>query len=101
MIRKLLPLLVLAGCTPTVANETPPAGMDAAAPDEGACRIDGLTDLVGKQADEALVADALKRSGAKSSRSIGPDTMVTMDFRPDRLNIHTDAAGTVTHFRCG
>ncbi|MCC2976030.1 peptidase inhibitor I78 [Sphingomonas sp. PL-96] len=101
MIRPLLPLLMLAGCTPTVADGALQPGTDKTAPTQGACRIDGLTDLVGKHASEALVTDALKRSGARSSRSIGPDTMVTMDFKPDRLNIHTDAAGTVTHFRCG
>lgn len=101
MIKKFLPLLVLAGCTPTVASETPQAGTETANPVEGACRIDGLTDLVGKQVNEALVADGVARSGAKASRTIGPDTVVTMDYLPDRLNIHTDAAGKVTKFRCG
>ncbi|MBB3910657.1 I78 family peptidase inhibitor [Sphingomonas desiccabilis] len=101
MIRNLLPLVALAGCTPMVATETPQAGPEAAAPGDGSCKIDGLTDLVGQAASSDLAADAMRRSGARTMRWIGPDTAVTMDFRPDRLNIDTDAGGKVTRFHCG
>lgn len=33
-------------------------------------------------------------------RVIGPDTIVTQDFRPDRVNIRTDANGVVTSVEC-
>lgn len=34
-------------------------------------------------------------------RVIGPDTVVTMDFRADRVNIRTDAQGVITAVDCG
>ncbi|PWJ22146.1 I78 family peptidase inhibitor [Jannaschia seohaensis] len=35
------------------------------------------------------------------ARIVGPDTAVTMDFIPTRLNIRTDAEGTVMDLTCG
>lgn len=34
-------------------------------------------------------------------RIIGPDTAVTMDFRPDRLNVEHDNARIITRIFCG
>jgi hypothetical protein len=102
MIRKMLPLLALAGCTPTVATEAPQSGTEAQTPPgEGACQADALADLVGKPATAEIAAEALRRSGARAMRRIEPGMAVTMDFRQDRLNMNTDAAGTVTRFHCG
>ncbi|MFV0622553.1 I78 family peptidase inhibitor [Sphingomonas sp. ac-8] len=101
MIKKLLPLLALAGCTPAMTAEAPQTGSDVDAGMKGTCRIEPIADLVGKPGSSELAADALKRSGAKSIRWINPDSMVTMDYRVDRLNIELDASGTVTRFRCG
>ncbi|WP_298092232.1 I78 family peptidase inhibitor [uncultured Sphingomonas sp.] len=86
--RSLIALLLLAGCTTT-------------APKPGQCRADRAQDLVGKPWAPTSEADVLKRTGAKALRVIGPDTMVTMDYRIDRLNVETDAAGIVTRLRCG
>lgn len=100
MIRNLLPLVVLAGCTPMAATEAPQAGPEAAIAGEGSCKVDALTDLVGQVASSELAAEAMRRSGARTMRWIGPDTAVTMDYRPDRLNINTDASSKVTRFHC-
>jgi len=35
------------------------------------------------------------------NRIIGPDTMVTMDFRPERLNVEHDRARIITRIYCG
>ncbi len=35
------------------------------------------------------------------ARIVGPDTQVTMDYAPRRLNILTDETGTVIGFKCG
>jgi hypothetical protein len=102
MIKKMLPLLALAGCTPTVATEVPPAGVETATPaEEGACRTDALTDLVGKPGTAEVAREALRRSGARTMRRIEPGMAVTMDYRQDRLNMDTDAEGNVTRFHCG
>ncbi|MBM2575451.1 hypothetical protein JQC91_03965 [Jannaschia sp. Os4] len=36
-----------------------------------------------------------------NDRVVGPDTAVTMDLDPTRLNIEVDASGTITGLSCG
>jgi hypothetical protein len=49
-------------------------------------------DRIGHNVNEAEVPSG--------SRLIGPDTVVTDDFRPSRLNIITDANGVITALQC-
>ena len=56
---------------------------------------------MGRPADEALSARALRLTGARSLRRIGPGDAVTMDFRADRLNVAYDARHVVTRITCG
>jgi len=35
------------------------------------------------------------------TRIIKPDSMVTMDYRPERLNLHIDRDGKIVDERCG
>ena len=65
------------------------------------CKADGLADLVGKPATADLGAEALSRSGARTLRWIQPGTMVTMDYRQDRLDVHLDEHNVVTRLSCG
>jgi hypothetical protein len=87
----------------TMACATVPPGEDV--PEIGdpryQCNAEGLGDLVGRQATQELGADALRRSNSRSLRWIRPGDAVTMDYRPDRLNIHLDARGRVERFNCG
>lgn len=92
--------LVAAACTPPAAEN------DAAAPDpaitspqtreeataQDACGAGAYQDRIGTNVGQMDV-----QPGA---RVVGPDTMVTEDFRPDRLNILTDAQGVITGFAC-
>lgn len=76
-------LAVLSACGPAV--------------DEPAetCGAAGHQSLVGSQlAAVTLPADL-------DARIIGPDTMVTQDYRPGRLNIAVDESGTITRVYCG
>lgn len=57
--------------------------------------------LVGREATGELGAEALRLSGAGPLRWIPPNSAVTMDYRPDRLNIELDAANMVMRIRCG
>lgn len=36
-----------------------------------------------------------------TTRFIGPDTAMTMDFDPERLNFYIDDGGRITAVRCG
>ena len=68
---------------------------------DGTCDASGLQDLVGREPTQALGAEALRRSGARSLRWIRPGDAVTMDYRPDRLNVRLDARHRVAGFDCG
>lgn len=98
MILRLLPLLALAACTPTPSG-TADAGPAPAG--DGTCQAEAPKAVIGRQASAEVVQEAKRLSGARDVRQIGPDTIVTMDFRPDRLNLELDAAGKVTGVRCG
>ncbi len=71
-----------------------------AAPQGGKCDATAVQDLVGKPL-AANEADAKKRAGAGAVRSYATGAALTMDYREDRLNIETDANGTIVKLSCG
>lgn len=87
-------LLITIGCASVPEADAPPEGT-------GACRTEGLDELIGQPATQALGTEAMRRSGARAMRWIRPGDMVTMDYREDRLNIHLDASGRAERFACG
>ncbi len=93
-------MLMASACT----NVPPPAN-GSVPPEQGVgesgCNAAAAQDLVGRQRSEALEAEALRLTGARAVRWIRPGDAVTMDFRPDRLNIEVDEQGRVSTFRCG
>jgi hypothetical protein len=85
----------LAACTSveqSAAPPTPPA-------EDGACNADAAQSFVGKPASAAEQARAA--SGARTMRLIRPGQAVTMDYRPDRLNIELDASDSMVKLSCG
>ena len=86
--------LFLATACVTVAPVAPPPGT-------ASCNAAAAQRLVGQTATARLGAEALRLTGASTIRWIPPGTAVTMDYRPDRLNIETDANNRVTAIRCG
>jgi hypothetical protein len=69
------------------------APLDPMAP---SCGAEALQHLVGQP-----VANFTPPPQAKAVRVIGPDMAVTMDFRPDRLNVEHDKANIITRVACG
>jgi hypothetical protein len=75
----------------------------------GACKEDGppavaTADSCGAAALQGLVGtpvDQADLSAHAPLRVIPPGTAVTMDHRPDRLNVETDAGGVITRVFCG
>ena len=96
----LIAAMVLGACTTTqqTAGDPAPAAPELPA---GACDTTALAALVGRPFTPALEADAKARAKAQTVRAIRPGMAVTMDFRPDRLNIDIDDRNVVTAFRCG
>ena len=66
-----------------------------------ACEPSRAQFAVGRNAGPRVVNQAQRRSGAATVRVIGPNDAVTMDFRPDRLNLETNARGRIVRVRCG
>lgn len=92
-------LALTTACTPReqAAPETappPPAG------DTASCGADKVVSYVGVVATDEVLAKIKSASGAQSLRAVGPDDMMTQDFRVDRLTIYKDASGRITQFRC-
>lgn len=84
--------LSLLACVTTPTEEQP-------AP--GDCRAEAGAALAGRAAGAETGAEALRLTGARRLRWIRPGDVVTMDYSPQRLNIHLDAEGRVERLACG
>lgn len=85
----ILSATVLAACEPAYVAPPPPA------PPADECGAAGYQGLIG-QPRSALTA----MNFPLGTRVIGPEDMVTADFRPDRLNIEYGANGRITKVSC-
>jgi polyisoprenoid-binding protein YceI len=80
------------------SSETQPRPMPAA----GACNAGKAQAWFGKKATPAVRAAVQSATGAKSIRWLYPDSVVTMDFREDRLNVTMDkGTDVIRSARCG
>ena len=95
LLAALLPVTMACAAMPAEDEAEPVGGSDHR------CDASTLGNLVGRDATQALGAEALRRSGARVLRWIRPGDVVTMDYSEQRLNIHLDARGRVERFACG
>jgi len=65
------------------------------------CNAEPVQRLVGQEANDAVIAQAVKASGAATHRVLAPNTPATLDLSQYRLNIITDADGIITALHCG
>ena len=65
------------------------------------CNAAKAKKLVGRKRSPSVEAEALRLSGAGTVRWIPMGSMVTMDYRPDRLNLRLDAQGRILSANCG
>ena len=96
-MRSLFSVLLLAACS---GAAPPPGDARDVTPEPDAARDDpcGAADYAGLVG--ANVA-AVTLPANLNHRVIYPDTAVTMDFVPERLNVEVTADGTVVRLRCG
>lgn len=88
------PLLMVGACTigsKEASNETLMTEKG-----KSECDTQGLEALIGKSKDELNTV-----SLPANTRIIEPGTMVTKDYRVDRVNVDIDEAGIVTRIWCG
>ncbi|GAB1578824.1 I78 family peptidase inhibitor [Bordetella petrii] len=112
MIRKLIPLLLVAGLTACATSGTQRAASDAPAADSAAapsggsatgpgCDAQPVQDLAGTKYSESVADDARARSHSSHLRVMRPGQVMTMEYNPDRLNLILDGGETITALRCG
>jgi len=75
-------------------------GPDPDAPPD-TCSIQKAGRVIDLPASDAVLADIRTRVGERHLRVIHPGDAVTMDFRPDRLNVEIGAGGRIERLRCG
>ena len=94
----LLTLLSLAACATAQPDPliVPPADGETAA----TCRADALAAFIGQPRSVALGTQILAATGARDIRWVPPGTVVTMDFRADRVTVYLDAANRVERAAC-
>ncbi|NWN82119.1 MAG: hypothetical protein HLX48_03850 [Halomonas sp.] len=105
LVTRLTPVLIgllLAGCsgmhsTPSPDPAPPPPRVEAG----GECGAEGVDSRVGHTYSEALDEKLRAESGAAAMRVIRPGDAVTLDHRPERLNVRLDEADTITALNCG
>lgn len=93
-------MIMMMTAQPAARDET--TGLDAVQTEAGEARpVDEVVcnypeEWIGKPVDEEAVKDV-----AKAYRILGPNSMATMDYSPDRLNVRTDEDGIVLEVTCG
>ena len=96
----LMVALSLAGCSSKPESESVAQAPDATVSD-GRCDAAGGEFAVGQQASAALLAQAKSKAGAQEARFLGPNDIVTLEYRSTRVNLNTDAGGKVVRVNCG
>jgi hypothetical protein len=97
--------LLAAACAPPTSETPPPAEPLAEAPAAPTNAAEATAaDTCGASAHQALIgtpASAIDLANFPAgTRLITPETMVTQDFRADRLNITTGTDGNVASLNC-
>lgn len=109
MIRKLIPVFLVAGLSACASSGPQRATPDAPAADSSAmpsgaaqeCDAQLVQDLIGKKYSESVGDDARSRSHSSQLRVMRPGQVMTMEYNPMRLNIILDGGDLITALRCG
>jgi len=97
----ILAAALLAGCSSTSESTKPDEGVATTESGHSRCDAAAAQFAVGKPASPALLEQARVKAGAQTARLLGPNDMVTLEYRSDRLNLNTDQAATVNRVTCG
>lgn len=92
----------LTACSATTPPEpaAPPMPSEEDIASGKTCGADQLGDYIGQPASDDVIAAIQAWRGDKAVRVLRPGSVMTMDFRPDRLNINVDKDGRITSFKC-
>lgn len=88
--------LAATGCT----AETPGPETTPPPPAEADCGAGQLGAYIGQPASEQVLALIRQWRGDKPIRVLRPGSAMTMDYRPERLNIFLDENDRIKEFKC-
>lgn len=91
-----LSMLSIAACSTGVDSAPPPTHYVGAI-----CTADDVDRFIGQPATSALGAEIQRKTGARTFRWLPEGTIVTMEYRDDRVNIDLDPANRIKRVRCG
>ena len=96
---------------PPTSQPAPPSGSPepkpgasqppAVPPEDDACGAAKLTDYLNRLPTDDVTTGIAQTVGHDRIRTIKPGDAVTMDFRPDRLNVEIGEDGRIQRIRCG
>ena len=89
----------LTACIPAPDAESMPSG--AADSNGGSCNSKAVESYIGKRFTAVLAEQMRKEAGATLLRTGAKGGAVTMDYRPERLNIFYDEAMLIAIVNCG
>ena len=93
-----VPLIVGACSTVPAESAAAPANQETTAQ---TCRSEGLDQFVGRARSPETESALLRQSGAKIVRWVAKGTMITMEFREDRVTAWLDSNNRIERANCG
>lgn len=97
----ILAAVLLAGCSTSSKPASPSEGEGVTESGQSRCDAAAAQFAVGKPASAALLEQARLKAGAQTARVLGPNDMVTLEYRAERLNLNADQSATVNRVNCG
>lgn len=101
---RLLPLLTLAATLSVGACATTTDPMRTGGPyppQDQQCDADRARWAIGREATAEVVEEVRAATRSSHVRVIAPGQAVTMDYSPDRVNIHVTERNAITRITCG
>ncbi len=93
----LLAALAVSAC----AAAPPPATIPVRGAGPYICEGESLEQYVGQPASQALGAQMIRDTGARTLRWVAHGMMITMEFSPERLTVHLTPDNRVERAICG
>ena len=91
--------LLAAGCSSNAEKPTSAAAPSGATPDS--CTSSAAEHFKGQAATPELLEQARQKAGASTARILTPDSVVTLEYNGQRLNLNVDDQRMITRVSCG
>ena len=89
------------GTSACMATAPPSGGIEAPDAPPASCSATEAQQFIGRKAIASIGRSILAVSNARALRWGPPDSVFTMDYREDRVNVIYDAQGVITRIYCG